>query len=415
MALKSYLPVLRIPGVTTSMLLMFAARLPMTATGITLTLHVVGDLGRGYGAAGLVGTATMAGTALAAPLLGRMIDRHGLRPVLAVCGTVSGVFWTAAGHLPYGVLLVAALPAGALVVPAGSVARQVLTALVPERQRRTAFSLDMMSLELTYMTGPVAAIALTTQVSSTATLTVIGLAFAAPAAVLMWLDPPVRTPEESGPGTGARPALRTWVRRPLVATLLVAMGALFVLVGTELATVAALRESGEVAWTGVVIAVMCAASLAGGLVHGAVSRSLPQPVLMVALAVLVLPVGLVSGPWWVLALALIPSNLACAPTLAATTESVSRLVPHTVRGEAMGVQDSATRMGLALGSPVVGWVLDHAGPAWGFAASGLGGLTLAAVGGLLLVPGRPRPGRRRLRSTPAGAGRAVSGSAATTG
>ncbi|WP_039738756.1 MFS transporter, partial [Saccharomonospora halophila] len=102
MALKSYLPVLRIPGVATSMLLMFAARLPMTATGITLTLHVVGDLGRGYGAAGLVGTATMAGTALAAPLLGRMIDRHGLRPVLAVCGTVSGVFWVGAPHLSYG-------------------------------------------------------------------------------------------------------------------------------------------------------------------------------------------------------------------------------------------------------------------------------------------------------------------------
>src|SRR3979411_1454431 len=87
--LQPYRRVLALPQARTSMLLVFSARLPMTAMGITLTLHVVSHLGRGYGAAGLVGTATMVGTAISSPLLGRLIDRYGLRPVVAVCGACS--------------------------------------------------------------------------------------------------------------------------------------------------------------------------------------------------------------------------------------------------------------------------------------------------------------------------------------
>ncbi|MEU6645090.1 MFS transporter [Saccharomonospora sp. NPDC046836] len=393
MPLQPYLRVLRIPGMPASTVAIALARLPMTAMSITLTLHIVSDLGRGYGAAGLVGTATTAGTAVAAPLVGRMIDRHGLRPVVAVCGIVSAAFWTSSPHLPYPVLLVAALPAGALVLPAGSIARQVITALVAEPQRRTAFSLDAISLEATFLIGPAIGIAVATGLSSTVALTGIGAVSAVCAAALYLLNPPTRTPEEAERSTGRRPPLRVWLDRRLFATLLIAIGALFVLVGTELAALAALRESGDVAWTGALIAVMAVASLLGGLVHGAVRRSLSQLPLMVLLAVLVLPAGLVTEPWWLLALVLIPTNVVCAPTLAATTESVSRLAPPEVRGEAMGLQDSATRIGLALGSPVVGFVIDSSQPGWGFVAAGAGGLVFAAVGAAL----QRRPARARVR------------------
>ncbi|WP_240490775.1 MFS transporter [Amycolatopsis vancoresmycina] len=176
-----------------------------------------------------------------------------------------------------------------------------------------------------------------------------------------------------------------------MATLLIAGGTLFVLVGTELATLAALRAHGDLGVTGLVIAVMCAASILGGVVHGAVKRSLPQGVLMLLLALLVIPVGLADHPWWLLMLALIPTNLLCAPTLAATTETVSRIAPPRVRGEAMGLQDAFTRLGLAAGSPVVGFAIDHSTPAWGFAAAGLGGLLIASSGLLLRRSPAPTP------------------------
>jgi hypothetical protein len=50
--------VLALPGVPPLILLALLARVPATAVGVTLTLHVVLDLHRGYGAAGLVGAAS---------------------------------------------------------------------------------------------------------------------------------------------------------------------------------------------------------------------------------------------------------------------------------------------------------------------------------------------------------------------
>jgi MFS family permease len=353
----------------------------MTAMGITLTLHVVTDLGRGYGAAGLVGAATTLGNALGAPVLGRLVDRYGLRPVVAVCGACSTAYWVSTPHLPYLALVTIALPAGMLAVPAGSLARQVLAALVPERQRRTAFALDTISVETSFMVGPSAGILVITQLSATVALTGIGVCFALTATALGLMNPPIRSEDEAPrAGTQDRPLVRSWLDGRMIATLLVAAGALFTLVGTEVATLAALRAHGELDWTGLTITVMCVASIIGGVVHGAVHQSLSQSKLMLLLGLLVIPAGLFDHPWWLLALALIPTNLACAPTLAATTETVSALAPARVRGEAMGLQDSATRLGLAIGSPVVGFAIDHSSPAWGFAAAGLGGLTLASLG-----------------------------------
>jgi len=369
--------VLGLPGVPATMALMLLARVPMTAMGMTLALHVVADLGRGYGAAGLVGTATTLGAAIGAPVVGRMIDRHGLRPVVAVCGTAGTAYWLSTPYLPYEILLVVALPAGMLIVPVASIARQVLTALVPPEHRRAAFSLDSISLESSYMIGPAVGIAVSTQVSSTAALTGIAAGCGLLTVMLWWRDPPLRGEDEE---PGDRPPLRSWLSTRLTATLLVSVGALFCLSGTEVTTLAALRATGEVAWTGSVIAVMCLASAAGGIVHGAVRRSLSQSWLTALLNLLVLPVGLLGHPWWLLAFALVPTNLACAPTLSATAEEVSALAPPRARGEAMGLLDSATRLGLALGSPVVGFTIDRSTPAWGFVTAGLGGLAIAGTG-----------------------------------
>lgn len=371
------------------MVLMFFARLPMTMTSVLLTLYVVTVLGRGYGAAGLVGAGVTLGMALGAPLLGRALDRYGLRPVVAACGAATTVFWLAVPHLSYPALALVTVPAGMLSVPSGSVTRQFLAAVMPSSELRAAYSLDTVAIEITFMVGPALGIVAITQLSPTLTLSSLGVLFGGTAALICLADPPIRDHEEIGEH-GVRPPLRSWLNGRLVATLLIAAGALFVLVGTELATLASLRAHDDLDVTGLVIAVMCVASIAGGIVHGVVRRSLPQGVLMLLLALLVVPVGLLEQPWWLLMLVLIPTNLMCAPTLAATTETVSKIAPSRVRGEAMGLQDASTRLGLAIGSPVVGFAIDHSSPAWGFAAAGLGGLVLAA-GGLLWRHRVPTP------------------------
>ena len=96
MAMEPYRRLLALPGVRSLLLVGLLARIPSTAVAITLTMHVVdpGGLGLGFGAAGLVTMASTVGMAVGSPLAGRFVDRHGLRPVLAVTTLAQLVFWS---------------------------------------------------------------------------------------------------------------------------------------------------------------------------------------------------------------------------------------------------------------------------------------------------------------------------------
>ncbi|WP_247676559.1 MFS transporter [Micromonospora sp. M51] len=365
------------------------ARIPLTATGVTLTFHVVFDLGRGYGAAGLVGAAVTVGAAIGGPILGRLVDQRGLRPVLVLTGIAEAIFWSTAPTLPYPVLLPAAFVAGSLALPIFSVVRQSIAALVPEDQRRPAYALDSMSVELSFMIGPALAVALVTAISAQTTMYLVGGGIVA-AGIALWLvNPPIReatTGEPSGPAQ--RVPRRQWLTPRLLAVLALSTAATLVLGGTDVAVVAVLRASGEVGWTGAVLAIWAVASLAGGFAYGAVHRSFSPLALTAALALCTIPVGLGGAHWWLLCLALIPAGALCAPTIAASSDAVSRLVPAQVRGEAMGLHGSAVTVGIAIGAPLAGAVIDASSPAWGFVVTG-------ALGALVTVVVLPIELRRR--------------------
>lgn len=389
--MHAYRTVLAVPRVRATILLMCIARLPMTTMVIALTLHVVVDLGRGYALAGLAGTAMTIGSAVGAPVVGRMIDRYGLRWIIGICGTCSAAFWTSAPHLPYPALALLAAPAGMLAIPANTLARLFLSALVPEEQRRAVFTLDWMLTETCFIVGPALIIFLITQFSSTVAFAGIGGCMVLTAAALWATNLPIRTAEDVRQDTDmTRLRLKQWLHGKLIFALLITVGAMFTLVGTDLSMVAALREHGEISWTGIVIAMMAITSATGGLVHGAVKRSLHQATLALLMSVLLIPVGLFEHPWWLLGIALMPMNLMVTPTIAASSEAVSNLALPQVRGMVLGLQDTATRLGAALGSPAVGFVMDHSSAAWGFVAAGVGGVVVATTGVLIRKSAKPR-------------------------
>ncbi|WP_249714508.1 MFS transporter [Rhizomonospora bruguierae] len=385
-----YRGVLALPGVRGLFLIALLARVPVTAAGVTLTLHVVLDLHHGYAAAGLVGTATTVASAVGAPLLGRFVDRRGLRPMLVVTTLAEALFWAASPRLPYPVLLAAAAVAGLLTLPVFGVIRQSIAALVPEQQRRQAYALDSMSVELSFMIGPALAVFAVTAVSARATMFAIGAGITLSGLALYLFNPPVRAGHEEH----APVPRRQWLTGRMVTLLAVGTVATLVLSGTDVAVVAALRASGQLSFTGLVLAVWAAYSLIGGFVYGAQHRAIPPLALVAALCALTIPIGLASGHWLLLCLAILPAGALCAPTLAATADAVSRLAPPAVRGEAMGLHSSAITVGLALGAPLAGAVIDNSHhPGWGFAAAGVVGLVVTAVAGLTLV-------RRRLARRP---------------
>ncbi len=367
------------------------ARAAITADVMALTMYVVLDLDMSYAAAGGVAAALTAGLALGGPLLGRVIDRRGLRTVLLATVAAQVVFWLSVPILPYGILLGTAFAAGLLMVPAQPVTRQAIAAMTTAGQRRAAFALEAVQGELSYIVGPAVVILGAAKTSPGVVAWGVGAAIVAGGVGIALLNPPLRAEDEAAAGAAGRPPRREWLGAGMIAVLTMAFGTTLLLSGVDLAIVATLEEAGRVSWAAVVVVVFGVASVAGGLIYGALPRSLPTWLLLGLLGLLTVPAGLAHDwPW--LCVAVVGPGLLTAPTLSAVAEAVSRLTPASVRGEATGLQSSALSAGFALGSPVVGLAIDVSVPAGGFAAAGLAGLGAALTGYLL---SRRSPARTR--------------------
>lgn len=375
-----YRLVLRQPGLKLIMLIGFLARVPATAAGMVTTLHVITALHLDYAAAGVAGALGMAGVGLGSPLLGRLVDRLGSRPVMVVTSVAQGIYWFIAPSLSYPFLVACAFVSGVLTIPIFTLMRQFVAALTPVDQRRTAFALDSMAVELAYMLGPALAVAVVTGINSHIAMYLVGAGLVAAGVSLIVLNPPIRSEAEAAEDTGAPVRRRQWLTVSMLALLFVTAATTFILSATELSVVAVLNNGGATEFTGLVIGLWCVYSLIGGFVYGALHRTVSSLTLVCGLGLLTIPIGLLAGaPWWWLILALLPTGLLCAPSLASTVDSVSRWVPASARGEAMGLHGAALTTGIATGAPIAGAIIDAFGPAWGFATAGACGALLVAL------------------------------------
>ncbi|GLY97396.1 MFS transporter [Actinoplanes sp. NBRC 103695] len=390
MTLTPYRETLALRGIKSLLAVATLARVPIAAGTVTLTLHVVQDLGLGYFLAGLVGTAFTIGGSFGAPVMGRITDRRGLRPVLVLTTVAEVLFWFSAPSMPYWALLVAALVGGFLALPAFAVARQSIAALAPESHRLPAFALDSITTEISFMAGPALGVLIATTAGSHAGMYAVGTGILISGVGLFLLDPPIRSAGEAPPSTGAASIPRSqWLTPRLIGILAITAASTLVLSGTDVAVVAVLRAGGEVAWTGVVLSIWAAGSLLGGFLYGTIRKGLTPLTLFAPMALLTIPVGLGGDHWWLLALLILPAGALCAPTITATADAVSRMIPAAARGEALGWHNSALTVGVALGAPLAGVVMDWQSPPWGFAAVGGVGLLVA----LAVLPAELR--RRR--------------------
>lgn len=391
MSLAPYGRLLRLPGVLPLVLVAFVARIPHAMTGVVLTLHVVGPLGLGYARAGVVAAAMTLGVAIGSPWRGRRVDRLGLRRALLPSVVVESAVWIIAPRLGYEALVVAAVVAGAFLVPVFSVVRQSLAVLVPAEQQRTAYALDSVGTEMTFMLAPTIGVLIATQVSTTAALTVVGVSTVAAGLLLMWFNPPTRSAAADAPAVLPGAPKQRLLTPGLLVVLAAASAAALILNGTDVGVVAALRGWGHDSAVGWMIALWCLGSVVGGLVYGGGRRELHPLVLVALLGAATLPAALAQTQAQ-LAVAVVVAGLPCAATLSAINASLVRQVPEHRRGEVMGWSGTANTVGAALGAPVIGAVIDGFGPWSGFAAAGGVGLVLAVLGLGVLTLARRRAG-----------------------
>jgi MFS family permease len=377
---SAYRPVLALPAARAALLLGFFIRIPLFAAGVILTLHVVGALHRSYGAAGVLSTAATVALAVSSPWRGRLLDRKGLRRVVLPSLVVQAVCWSIAPWVDYWWLMALAALGGLFAVPTFSILRQVLMAAVPEEQRRTALSLDSVCTEFSFMAGPALGVWVATVWDTAISIFVFEWLSIIAGIGLYALNPAIRGDheEETTP-----PPRRSWFGVPVVAVLAATAATTIVLGGSDVAIVATLRTMDAQQHIGWVLAVWGAGSIVGGLVYGAWHRSVAAFWLLAGLAVVTAPVALAANlP--MAAVLLFVSGLFCAPSITATIDTLSRLVPTSARGEAVGWHGSSMTAGIALGAPLAGFAIDAGGWQWGFLVVSAVGLLVAVVCGLVL-------------------------------
>jgi len=368
--LKTYRSLLSIPHARAFVLAGFVARLSISMRALGAVL-MVSELTGSYGLAGAVAAAALLGEAVAAPRLGRLVDRYGQRRVLLLslavhsAGTLALVI---SAHLsaPDWMLLATAALSGAAALQVGSLVRARWSALVRDSPAlEAAFALESTLDELIFVLGPALVTALALGVAPGAGL-LGALVLTTVGSLALGLQ---RLTEPAPAGVrdlSERSAIRTPGLRVLVATF-VAAGAIF---GTlDVAMVAFTGQVGAPAAAGPLLALVALGSLLAGLTYGARSWRWPLDKRFVASVVVLWggTVPLVFVPSVALmAPAATLAGVAIAPTLIAGFTLVQKLVPSGALTEGLNWMITALGVGAAIGAWTAGLIADSAGGATAF-------------------------------------------------
>lgn len=372
-----------LPDVARLLATALLTRLPIGSLALAMLMHVRAMTGS-FALAGLTVGADLAASAIVAPALGRIVDRRGPRPVLMVTAIVCPLALACIlladrlGLATTGLIAAAAI-AGAFAPPITVLTRTVWRYRFDDLdQRRTAFALDAVLIEIAFTLGPM--------------LVALLLAIASPRVAFMaaWIFVALAVPVFA-----LSPALKYWrlergaERRMLgplsEPRLLVVFAVTFLLMFAlgllEIGYAGFATAAAMPAFAGVLIAINSTGSGAGGLVYGGLQPATPierqLPPLLLLLAVPLAAHALTASPWVLASLALI-AGVGIAPSLTVVTLLVSANAPSRYATEAFTWSTTFLLAGLGAGNAAGGRIVESYGARGAFAlAAGIA--TAAAI------------------------------------
>src|SRR5579863_4392287 len=399
--LRPYADIFRIPGAWRFSAAGIIGRMPMSMFGLGTVLLISATTGK-YGVAGAVSASGSLAYAFSSPLIARLADSRGQRPVLLV---LLAVFATASAALIAAVLLKAptwvffapGAIAGGSMPSLGAMVRVRWSVLLAGTPRlHAAFSFESVADELCFIVGPAAVTLLATEVFPAAGIGVAALLCLG--GTLWFVAERATEPEVMPRGPGAVPRRRRAQGAPAPGLLVLApvyllLGAMFVSI--DLSTIAFAQHFGHKPLAGFILGTYAFGSATGGLWYG--SRQWRAPAAKRFAVTLTLTVIGVATFWAqpnliTLTCGIYVCGLTIAPTLIAGFSLLEEQARPGRSTEAMSWLSSGIGVGLAAGSSVVGFIIDAHGPRVGYAfAAGCG--AASALTCLL--------GLRRLRVQPA--------------
>jgi MFS family permease len=363
-----YAQLLGEPDLRSAILASLIGRLPIGISGLALLL-LVQARESSFIDAGLVTSAYLAGLAGIAPLVGRLIDRVGPRPVLLVAGLAYPLaLFTLVSALnrqaPLWLVVILSFAAGATLP-------QVTTCMRTLYRRRlqddsllvTALSLDSVLIELVFIVGPML-VAFFVATSSPAVAVLFGALCAAVGALLITRTPALRDwPIEPPHRQSLLGALQDSSFRRLLAVLL-GYAAVFGLIDIGAASYA--HASGHLALAGVILGVMSIGSAAGGLVYGSRPWHLPLTrqfaLALVIMGASIAPLAVIANPY-LLSIAALISGVTMAPPLIIQSTIVAKTMRTSQMAEAFTWVTTAMLCGVGIGFACGGTVAELGGAA----------------------------------------------------
>ncbi len=347
------------------------ARIPLPMAGIGI-ITLISQQSGGYALAGAISATFVLTYALLSPRISRYVDRYGQYRVLpaATAISVTGfLILIACSHwnVANWVLFIGAFLAG-FMPSMSAMVRARWTALYRGQPRlQTAYSLETVLDELTFIVGPPLSIGLSIALFPQAglLLTALLLFLGVIALVIQrGTEPPVLAPSCSQIGSGS--VIRMASVR-LLALLMVAMG---VIVGTvDIVSVAYAGQLGHPAAASLVLSAYAVGSCLSGLLYGSLKLKTPLHRLLwlggLATATTTVPLILVTN-LTALAAAVLVAGFFFAPTMIVAMSLIERQVAESQLTEGMTWLLAGLNVGVALGAAIAGQVVDSSGPRVGF-------------------------------------------------
>jgi len=385
-SLSRYTDLLAQPALRAAIAASVLGRLPIGIAGLAI-LMLGQDSTGSFAAGGAVAACYVAGLAIVAPLVGRLIDRYGPRTTLLCCAFIfpsalAGLVASLSVPASMTMAFLFAGATGASFPPITVCMRTFLKQRLPEQSLlATAYSLESVLIELIFILGPVL-VALFVALASPAAAVLFAAAcgcagtllFQRAEALALWRIEARRTTSLFGPL--AEPGFL-----PLLAVI-VCYASAFGLV--EIGATAYATEAGYPALAGVLLGIMSLGSAAGGLVYGSRSWRLPLArqfsLMLGAMGLGVAPLAL-PGPPWAFALLCVVAGIAMAPALIVQSMLVAGNSRPEHSTEAFTWSTTGLLGGVGLGLTLGGGLLEYAKSPAVFAAAAL----LSVTAGLLAL------------------------------
>jgi MFS family permease len=363
---KKYVEFVRQPDVARLLLVALLSRMPVGMGGFALLMFLRDQLGN-YTHAGTAVGVQLVALAVAAPVMGRIIDRVGGRIPLIVTGIVQplallSILWATRAHMPYSVILGCAALSGIFATPITTLTRTAWRhRFQSEDDRRTAFALDAVMIEINFTIGPaIVAAILATWNPTAAFATVIG--FVVASVFIFFFSPALRYFKRAEPAERHMLGPLTEPRLLLVFTSTFGLTMAFGLI--EVGYPAFATSLAAPALAGVLLSVNSIGSALGGAIFGGLHLSMRiERQLAATMGLMAIPLMLHALFQQPLAFGVVAffCGFFIAPSIASQSVLVSRLAPAKYAAEAFTWSSCFIVSGLGAGMALGGLLVETTG------------------------------------------------------